>query len=57
MHCHATDRNCGTPFPSIMIRKYVVCRLMEAQNRIEDVSKWLGHQAVNTTYAFHSVFV
>ena len=36
-HCHA-------------IRKFVVCELMRAGNSIEQVSKWLGHESVNTTY-------
>lgn len=36
-HCHA-------------IRKFVVCELMRAGNSIEQVSKWLGHASVNTTY-------
>lgn len=38
-HCHAHG-----------MRKFVVCRLMQEQNRLEDVSKWLGHRALNTTY-------
>jgi integrase len=33
------------------IRKGVVCRLMRANNRIENVAKWLGHKTVNLTYA------
>ena len=36
-HCH-------------IIRRFVVCELMRAGNTIEQVSKWLGHQSVNTTY-------
>lgn len=32
------------------LRKFVVVRLMQLSNRIEDVSKWLGHRTVHTTF-------
>ena len=32
------------------IRKFVVCSLMQAKNRIEDVAKWLGHRSVDITF-------
>lgn len=28
----------------------VVVRLMEHNNRIEDVAKWIGHRTLDTTY-------
>jgi integrase len=37
VHCHG-------------IRKFVVCRLMAEQNRVEDVAKFIGHRSVNVTY-------
>ena len=32
------------------VRKFVVCRLMQAQNRIEDIAKWIGHRTVDLTF-------
>lgn len=32
------------------MRRYTVCTLIRAGNRIEDVSRWLGHRVVQTTY-------
>ena len=40
----------GTHVHSHAIRKFVVCELMAAQNRIENVAKFVGHRAVNMTY-------
>lgn len=31
------------------LRKFCVVQLMRANNRIEDVCKWIGHRAINTT--------
>lgn len=32
------------------MRRYTVAALLRAGNRIEDVSRWLGHRAMQTTY-------
>ena len=32
------------------VRKFVVCRLMQAHNRIEDIAKWIGHRTVDLTF-------
>lgn len=40
----------GRHIHSHAMRKFVVVRLMQLSNRIEDVSKWLGHRSVHTTF-------
>lgn len=40
---------CGPHVHSHGMRKFVVCRLMQ-ENRLEHVSKWIGHRTVNTTF-------
>ena len=40
----------GRHVHSHAIRKFVVCELMAAHNRVEDVAKWIGHRSVNVTY-------
>jgi integrase len=40
----------GRHVHSHAMRKFVVCRLMAARNRVEDVAKWIGHRSVNITY-------
>ena len=35
------------------LRKSVVVRLMQENNRIEDVSKWLGHKTLDLTYGVY----
>ena len=30
-----------------------LCRLMSAQNRLEMVSKWIGHRSINTTFSVY----
>jgi integrase len=35
------------------VRKFVVVQLMSQNNRLEDVSKWLGHRTVDLTYGVY----
>jgi integrase len=41
-----SGRHCHTH----AMRKFVVCQLMAAANRIENIAKWIGHRSVNVTY-------
>lgn len=50
VHCHAHDILDHKVVVLPGMRKFVVCRLMRANNSIESVSKFLGHRAMNTTF-------
>ena len=46
--CHMANIR-GRHTHSHGIRKFVVCSLLQAKNRIEDVAKWLGHWSLDIT--------